>query len=346
MTALCGAARSFASLLLFRIGVGVGEAGCSPPAHSLISDYFPPHRRATALGIYSLGIQIGIMVGFLAGGWINQFFGWRQAFLVVGLPGLLYAFVVLVGLREPQRGLSEGRQAESAAAMPSLLAVFRLLWSRRSFRHLAFGGALHAFVAYGVGGWLPPFFMRTYGMGSGEVGSWVAVLAGPIGGLGVFFGGVVADRLGARDARWYPWVCALSLVVSLPFVVPALLAESGYVALALYSVPALLSPVYNAPNYAMTQGLVPLRMRAAAAVLLFILNMIGMGFGPTLTGALSDALFPRFGADSLRYALVAMVFINVWAALHYVLAARTLREELALARGEGARGEISPQRLA
>ena len=203
-------------LLLFRIGVGVGEAGCSPPAHSLISDLFEPRRRATALGIYSLGIPIGIMFGLLAGGWINEFLGWRQAFFAVGIPGVLFSFVAFATLREPERGMSEGRQAEMAGEMPKLMEVFRHLWSRKSFRHLSFGGALHAFVAYGVGGFLPPFFIRTFGFGTGELSLWLALLSGIMGGTGIFLGGYLGDRWGAKDQRWYAWLCALVVGARLP----------------------------------------------------------------------------------------------------------------------------------
>ncbi len=330
MTALCGFAVGFWSLLLFRIGVGVGEAGCSPPAHSLISDLFEPAKRATALATYSIGIQIGVMLGLLAGGWINEWFGWREAFYIVGLPGVLFSFLLLGTLREPPRGLAEGRsQAAASLPMPGLFDVFRLLWSRRSFRHLSFGGALHAFVAYGVGGWIPPFFIRTHGFGTGELSTYLALLAGTIGTAGIFLGGFLGDRWARRDQRWYCWICSISLVLSLPFSTAAYLQGNGYAALACYLVPAFLSPVYNAPTYAMTQSLVPLRMRAAAAaVLLFILNMIGMGLGPSAVGLLSDALNPTFGRDALRYALLVTMFVNLWAAAHYLFAARTLREEL------------------
>ncbi len=333
MTALCGLARGFGTLLLFRIGVGVGEAGCSPPAHSLISDYFPAKQRGTALGIYSMGIYVGVMIGFLAGGWISEFFGWRRAFFAVGLPGFLFSFVAFALLKEPRRGMADGAAAsEASAETPSLTSVFRLLWSRRSFRHLAFGGALHAFVSYGAGGWLPPFFMRVHGMSVGEVGSWLALLSGAFGAVGVFAGGWVADRWGERDQRGYTWVCALSLVLHAPFAISAYLAGNAYVTLALLVIPALLGPVYNAPNFAMTQGLVPVRMRAAAAaVLLFVLNLIGMGLGPLFVGWLSDLLSPSVGADSLRYALLSTIAFNLWGAVHYMLAATTLREELAMA---------------
>src|SRR5690606_10361795 len=158
MTALSGLAQNFWHLLLARIGVGVGEAGCSPPAHSMIADYFPVQQRSTALGIYSLGIPAGIMFGFIAGGWMNEFFGWRAAFFVVGIPGLLLALLVRFTVREPPRGLSEGRRM--VGEQPSMLETFAYLWQKRTFRHLAFGGALTAFVGYGVVTWIPAFLIR------------------------------------------------------------------------------------------------------------------------------------------------------------------------------------------
>jgi MFS family permease len=333
MTALCGTAKSFATLLLFRIGVGVGEAGCSPAAHSLISDYFPARKRGTALGIYSTGIYVGIMFGYLAGGWINEFFGWRRAFVAVGLPGAVFSLVVFFTLKEPLRGLSDGRAAapRDTATGPPLREVFRLLWSRRSFRHLSFGGALHAFVSNGAGSWLPTFFMRVHGMSSGEVGTWLGLMNGVLGAAGTFAGGWAADRFGAKDRRWACWVCVISLVVHAPLAISAYLAASPYLALALYAIPAFMGPVYNAPNFAMTQGLVPLGMRAAgAAVLLFVMNLIGLGLGPAFVGWISDTLEPTRGTESVRYALLVSTAINIWSAAHYLLAARTLRAELTL----------------
>ena len=349
MTGLCGTAKSFATLLLFRIGVGVGEAGCSPPAHSLISDYFPARMRATALGIYSTGIYVGVMFGYLAGGWINEFFGWRRAFMAVGLPGALFSLVVFFTLREPARGLSDGRAVQPAgAAKASTLAdVFRLLWSRRSFRHLSFGAALHAFVSYGVGGWLPPFFMRLHGMSSGEVGTWLGLISGIVGGVGTLAGGWAADRLGERDRRWYCWVCVVSLIVHFPLAIAGYLAGNPYLALGLYLIPAFMGPVYNAPNFAMTQALVPLSMRAAAAaVLLFVINLIGMGLGPTFVGWISDLLEPTVGIESLRCALLVSTVFNLWSAVHYLLAARTLRDELALAESWTRLRTVRPPRHA
>ncbi|MGE3464546.1 MAG: spinster family MFS transporter, partial [Pseudomonadales bacterium] len=215
MTALSGFAMNFWHLLIARIGVGVGEAGCSPPAHAMISDYYPPEKRASALGIYSLGIPVGILFGFVAGGWMNEFFGWRAAFFVVGIPGLLLALIVRFTVREPARGMAEGRQDTSE--MPTVKETFALLWRKRAFRHMAFGGALTAFVGYGVVNWVPAFFIRSHGMGTGEIGTWLGLILGIPGGIGIAWGGFLADRLGARDTRWYLRLVAVALALAVPF---------------------------------------------------------------------------------------------------------------------------------
>jgi MFS family permease len=328
MTALSGVVQNFWQLLIARIGVGIGEAGCSPPAHSMVADYYPADRRATALGLYALGIPIGILFGFLAGGWINQFFGWRVAFFVVGIPGIILAIVLRFTVREPPRGMADGRA--SAGAQPGVMETFRYLWAKRAFRHLALGGALTAFVGYGVTNWVPSFLARTHGMETGEIGTWLGLIIGIPGGIGIVFGGWLADRLGARDPRWYLWNVAIALVCCVPFSVGVYLAPTSTMALLLLIVPVLLGNFYQATTFSQTQGLSTLRMRAvAAAVLLFILNIIGLGIGPWAVGEISDALQPRFAGDSLRYSLLICAFVNLWAGWHYYLAGRYLKDDLA-----------------
>lgn len=327
MTALCGLAQNFWHLLVARIGVGVGEAGCSPPAHAMISDYYPAERRATALGIYGLGIPLGILFGFLAGGWINEFFGWRAAFFVVGIPGILFAVVVRLTVREPPRGLAEGRS--SAVSQPSIVETARFLWSRPSFRHIALGGSLISIVGYAFNSWVPSFFVRSFGMTTGELGTWLGLILGIPGGIGIVLGGYLADRLGERDCRWRMWVVAVALLAMVPFSVAAFLADSAAAALALFVIPALLSNVFVATTFAQAQGLVGLRMRAVtAAILLLALNISGLGLGPYVVGLLSDALAARFGSESLRYALLSVSLVSSWAACHYFIAGRHLGADL------------------
>ena len=332
MTALCGTAAGFVGLLLYRIGVGVGEAGGSPPAHSMISDYFPPEKRATALGIFSLGVPLGILVGFLSGGWLDETLGWRTAFVVVGLPGVLLALVVALTLREPPRGLSEGLQADAGQPMTAG-EVIRFMWRARSFRHLSLGSALYAFVGYSLTNWAPSFLSRSHGMDQGEIGTALALIIGIGGGIGIYLGGVIADRWARTNPLARLRVPLWAQLLSFPFGLFIYTTDDTVLALALLTVPAFLGLMYQGPAFAVTQSLATPKMRAtAAAVLLFVINIIGMGLGPPVTGAISDALEPSFGNDSLRYALLIVSCALAWSALHFYLAGKTLVADLAVAR--------------
>jgi MFS family permease len=332
-TALCGLAQSFFQLLAARIGVAVGEAGGSPPSHSMISDMFPPERRATALAIYALGIPIGTMLGNLGGGWINEAFDWRTAFVVVGVPGVVLALVLRLTLREPPRGAAEGAELARGDA-PPVSEVFRHLWARRSFRFLTLGGALHAFVGYGVSYWIPAMFARSHGLSTGEMGQALFYL-GFASIAGTFLGGYLGDRMGAKDARWYVWLPGIATMVSLPFSAFVYLWGEPHTALWVLAVPYFLGAYYLGPTFSMVQGMVGLRMRAlAASISLFILNIIGLGLGPQFTGITSDVLHATtsLGSESLRWALVISLTFNLVSAVLYLLAGRTLAADLAAGR--------------
>jgi len=331
MTALSGFAQNYFQLFMARIGVGIGEAGGNPPSHSMISDIFPPHRRAGALGFYFTGVNFGIMFGFLLGGWLNEAFGWRVAFLVVGAPGIILAIIARYTLAEPGRGLTENRVV--SAESHSTGEVMSLLWSRRSFRHLAIGLGLSAFVVYGVASWTPSFMIRSHGMSTGELGTWLALILGVGGAIGVFGGGLLADRLGAVDARWSMWLPALAGIISLPFGAYVYLAEGPYAALVSAIIPGVLSSVFLATTIATTHSLVGLRMRAlASAVLSLIGNLIGLGLGPSSIGILSDLLEPSKGSESLRYAMLYTIpVVQLWAVAHFYLAAKSLKDDIAAA---------------
>ncbi|MEE4360210.1 MAG: MFS transporter [Pseudomonadales bacterium] len=318
-TAAQGMAQNYWQLLAFRVGVGVGEAGCSPPAHSMISDYYPANQRATALGLYSLGIPVGILFGFFVGGWMNEFFGWRVAFFVVGIPGLLLALVIRFTVQEPPRGMSEARETvDPEAAQPAIGRVFAYLVARRSFVHMAIGGGLAAFVGYGLISWAAAFLARTHGMSSGEIGTWLGLIFGIPGGIGIALGGRLADRYGARDSRWYLWVVAVALAICFPAGIGVYLTGNATVALLFLIIPVMLGNFYQATTFAQTQTLVGLRMRSvAAAMLLFTVNIIGLALGPSVVGFVSDLLAPSYGDDSLRWALLICSVGNLWAAFHY-----------------------------
>ena len=330
MTAVSGFAQNYVQLLLARIGVGVGEAGGSPPSHSIISDIFPPEKRASAMGFYSTGVNIGILFGFLLGGWLNEFFGWRVAFIVVGIPGIFIALLVRATLAEPMRGLSENKHTAPAEPSPSLGQTLNILWSRRSFRHMSFAAALNAFCGYSTASWTASFMIRSHSMSTGELGTWLAMISGVGGAIGVIAGGILSDKLALRDKRWYVWVPAVAGVISVPFMAAVYIADTAYMALILSIIPGLLHNVYLGSTIATTHGLVGLRMRALASAILFlILNIIGLGLGPLLVGMLSDFLQASEGAHSLRQAMLYLLPpIMAWSTVHFLLAARSLRADL------------------
>jgi predicted MFS family arabinose efflux permease len=331
MTALCGMAQNFSQMLAARIGVGVGEAGCSPPAHSLIADYYPPNQRASALSIYALGIPIGSILGLLAGGWIAEFYGWRMAFFVVGLPGIALAFAFKMTIREPIRGMSD--PASKATEQLPLIATMLHLLQNRTLMHIAMGGALTSFVGYGLGQWLPAYFIRIHAMGIAETATYFGLVLGVASAIGTFLGGTLSDKLSKRDVRFYAWLPAAGVLIAFPFYVAAMMSDNPYIAIAILIVPSTLNSLWLGPSFGTIQNLAPTRMRAmASALMLFILNIIGLGLGPFLVGVLSDLLSGTFGIDSLRYAILIATVAYFWAAAHFVIAGKTIRQDLEAAQ--------------
>jgi MFS family permease len=338
-TALTGFAKSFAHLLIARIGVGIGEAGCNPAAYSIISDYFESKRRATALGIYQAGGFAGSFLGMLLAGWIAQNHGWRTAFFLVGVPGVLIALLLKLTLREPPRGFSD--DAKVVQDPPPAKQVLFSLLSKSSFRHLSFAAALHNFAIYGAGNFYAAFLMRTHGMGVAEIGFKLGLITVVGGVAGTYVGGWLSDQYASKrdDARYYLWVPALSLLLGFPIYQAALIANHQLLLFSLLLLSTFCSAAYLAPNITATYRLVGVRERAlASALLLFILNMIGLGFGPLLVGMLSDSLRGAFIADGLaesealaqglQWSLRILGLVNLWAAVHYFVGARTLRQEM------------------
>jgi MFS family permease len=327
MTAACGLAQSFVQLALARVGVGIGEAAGSPPAHSLISDYFPPERRGTALSIYSTGVYIGAMIAFLAGGYLREHFDWRTAFLVVGLPGIPLALLLRATVREPPRGHSEGFAVD--AQTDSVWDVIVFLWSRRSFVFLVIAASFQSLSGYGVLAWGPTFLGRVHQLDGVQIGIWLGLIIGLGGTLGAFLGGAIADRLGARDPRWYLFLSAIVCLTGVPFVAGFALAGGTMAALLCFIPFYVLAAMYVGPMLWMVQGLVKLRMRAmASAILLFILNMVGLGLGPFLIGFLNDQLADRFGVEAIRYSLLVVGMVGIPSSAFFLLASRTLRDDL------------------
>jgi len=254
-----------------------------------------------------------------------------MAFVIVGLPGILIAAILRFTLVEPVRGMSENRQAKSETTKVG--DVISLLKKRRSFWHIAMGASLNGLVVYGVASWTASFMIRSHGLGTTELGIWLAMILGVGGAMGVLLGGFISDRLSVRDKRWYMWVPVLAGLISLPFSILVYITEAPYVALSLSIIPGILYSAYLGPTVAALHGLVGLRMRTlASALLAFIANIIGLGIGPLIIGALSDFLNPSLGAESLRYAMLLIIpIVQFWALTHFFLAARSLRQDMAAA---------------
>jgi MFS family permease len=338
-TAVTSLVQGFWQLLIARVFVAVGEAGCNPPSYSIISDYFNAERRATAISIYSLGSSGGSILGLMVGSSIAQAYGWRTALLVMGLPGLILAVIVKRTLREPPRGYSDptGRPVEPG----SFNAVLRRLWGKRTFRNLGFAGALVAIAANGVGGFYSVWLIRAQHLSLAETGRWLT-LASILGGLsGTFLGGKLADVLTNRnqDARWLMWVPTSALVLNVPVGLLLFTASGKGLIFALLTFNIALGLSYLAPTVTATQRLSVANERAlAAAVFFFVMNLLGLGLGPLIAGHLSDywreyflahgAAAAKASADGIRYALMCMLAAPVIAIVFYMRAARTARDEL------------------
>jgi predicted MFS family arabinose efflux permease len=329
MTALCGLATNFVQLLLGRVGTATGEAGASPASHSLISDYFPPAKRATALAFYALGVSVGGIVGPPLAGWGNDHFGWRTTFMLAGVPGLLLALLMATTVREPRRTHSATRRpglaAGSFGAIPELMR-------RAAYRNMAFGVALHSFVWYGASTFNSLFLTKTHHLTVGAVGNWLSLLS-IAGAAGTFAGGTLADRLSGRfgDRRFYMWVPGGAAVLGIPFQIFGYLAPTVPLAMIGFAFSAFFASFFFGPYFAMGQALASPSRALAASVLLFIQTAIGLGIGPLVTGMISDALLPRLGPEALRTAMATVALVNVWAGLHYWLAGRTVRQDIAAA---------------
>ena len=327
MTALSGLAVNFFQLALARIGVGIGEAGSSPPSHSMIADLFPLEKRGAAMGIYAAGINLGVLIGFLVGGFIDEWYGWRMAFFIVGVPGIFLGLLMFFTVREPMR--SSPPKPLPKNLFKEVWNTFVLMMSIPSLRHIVIGCTLVVFVGYGTTYWNGVFFRRLHGLSPSETGVLLALIGGIIGGVGTFFGGWLADRLAQRDQRAYVWLTAAVKILIAPFVAWFYFETDTRIAAYLLAFIAFFGGFYLSVSFAMTQTLLPPASRAlGAAILLFCINIIGLGLGPFVVGILSDFFSAEHGADGLRYALVIVTLLNIWGSYHYYLAGRSLRADL------------------
>jgi MFS family permease len=326
MTAVCGLTQNFGQLFLARVGVGVGEAGGVTPAYSLICDYFPSRERARALSIYSFGIPIGGALGIVLGGYITSLMSWRMAFFIVGVAGLLITPLLRFTVREPERGALDAAPVQTDRV--GLVKVIGILARRASFWGLSLGASCASMMGYGLFFWAPSFLVRSFHLSllhaSLAYGGLVL-----IGGLfGIWFGGALADHYGHKQRKMYAFIPAIAFVATVPFYVIGVLSTTLWLSLAVLLVPTALGLAWLGPVLAAVQHLVPANMRAtASALFLFINNLIGIGLGSTLIGFVSDSMRVRFGAESLRYAILAGTGFYLVAALLLFFAGRKLAKD-------------------
>ena len=319
-TALCGLAQNFTQMFLFRLGVGVGEAGGVAPSYALISDYFPPEQRARALSIYSLGIPLGAAAGVLLGGYIAATIEWRTAFITVGLLGILIAPIFRLIVKDPPR--------PAVASQMPVGRVFGILARKPSFWLLAFGAGAGSMCGYGVAFWLPSLMMQSFGLDLIGTSRFFGALLLTGGVAGILLGGWLGDRMGARDRKFYALVPALAYIAGTPLFVAGVLSNSWVAAFALFVVPQALVYIWLGPVLTAVQHLVPSHMRAtASASFLLINNLIGLGLGSWVIGELADAIEPGYGTEALRYAIAAGLCLYLLAGALMLLASRSLGKD-------------------
>jgi predicted MFS family arabinose efflux permease len=321
-TALCGVATSYGQLFLFRLGVGVGEAGGAAPSYALISDNYPPERRARALAIYNMGVPVGLACGVLLGGYLAQLVDWRAAFITVGIAGIVLAPVFRWLVRDVPR------PAAVSAEKVRPREVFGILFKKPAFWLLALSGGFSSLCGYGLALWTPSVLIRSYGFDLITTGQFMGSLLLVGGATGVFLGGALADRLGERDRAWYARLPAIAWAITVPTFAAGLLAPSPWLAWPLLVIPNALNIFWLGPVTAAVQHLVPPRMRATAGgSFLFINNLLGLGIGPLLMGSISDWLKGTYGGESLRYAAVSCLSFYALAAVLVLFAVTSVRRD-------------------
>lgn len=329
-TATCGLATRFWQLALSRIAVAIGESAATPPSYSLVADLYPADKRAGATGLFTTGTAIGSALGLALGGLIAQVWGWRYAFILLGLPGILLALVMRLTLKEPPRGYSDGVTEQPPA--PRLAEVFRVLFRSRTFPCVALGVGTASICGYALAFWAPSFLVRSFDLTVAEAGWRVALAAGLGGLLGGFAGGRLCDWLALRDRRWLLWAPAIAFFVNVPLVAALAFASTATAALLILAAVQFNYHFWGGSGHAIVQGLVGTRMRSvAASVFLLTINVVGLTLGPTLVGFLSDAMTARYGTEALRLSLIGSSPAFVLAGLLFLYGSTTLRRDLAAA---------------
>ena len=332
MTALCGVAQNFVQLALARIGVGVGEAGCTPAAHSLIADSVPPEKRSSAIAFFGLGIPIGGLLGLIIGGVVNDQYGWRIALMLVGMPGILLAFVLPLLIRDPRRCADSAHFNTADSPVKAKLSIkdaVREVFASKAYLYVFIAASFTAFLSYGKGLWTISFFIRSHGLSTTEAGLAMAVALGISGIIGTWLGGKMADVFGQRDKRHILTLPAIGMAIAAPILFAGYWAEDWRIAVALLILPTILNSAYYGPAYGCVQGLVRPEARAiAASLVVFGQNLIGLGMGPLLFGMLSDWLQPMAGDESVRWVLYGAAWLGLIPAFFFWRASLRLNAEL------------------
>jgi MFS family permease len=318
---------SYLQLVLFRIAAAVGEAGCKPPTYSLLGDYFPePARRTRAMSVYWLANPLAALISFVIGGVLNELHGWRMAFVIMGLPALLVALQVSMTIREPR---SHAPRAE-LRPLPRMSKVLSVLWRHRSSRHLTLALILLATQTYGLGPWYAAFLIRTHGLSTAELGVWLGLIFSMGGIFGTLAGGYIAARWFGNDEARQLRLSAIGIAATVPFFMLFVLLPHVEHALVALLILVVMGSLFFGPVFALLQRLVTDDMRATTlAVVMLLYNLIGMGVGPQVVGVFSDLLAPAAGSDSLRYAMLSMSLVGLWAAFHFWRVGRTVQADLA-----------------
>ena len=332
MTALCGVAQNFVQLALARIGVGVGEAGCTPAAHSLIADSVPPEKRSSAIAFFGLGIPIGGLLGLIIGGVVNDQYGWRMALMLVGMPGILLAVILPLLIRDPRRCADSAHFNTAGSPVKAKLSIkdaVREVFASKAYLYVFIAASFTAFLSYGKGLWTISFFIRSHGLSTTEAGLAMAVALGISGIIGTWLGGKMADVFGKRDKRHILTLPAIGMAIAAPILFAGYWAEDWRVAVALLILPTILNSAYYGPAYGCVQGLVRPEARAiAASLVVFGQNLIGLGMGPLLFGMLSDWLQPMAGDESVRWVLYGAAWLGLIPAFFFWRASLRLNAEL------------------
>ena len=322
LTIAMAGAQNFLQLALARLGVGIGEAGAVVPAHSMISDLYPPERRASAMATFVVGANLGVLLAFLIGGIAGQYLGWRWAFVIAGMPGLVLALLMWLTVAEPARDTTA---PQNPAGGSLFTATLKTIWEDKGLFHAMFGVAITGVVTFGALAWNATYIIRAHGLGQAQTGIYLALVVGILGGLGTWVSGLLADRLGVKNPRWRLGVVICAILAAKPFVAGFLLFDDTALALACLAVSASVASVFWGPSFAFLHSRLGTEMRPmATAIFMFAFNIIGVGLGPTLVGIFSDTLFSGMGPRSVGFGLLAVQVAGIWGAWHYWQAMKTI----------------------